>query len=715
MCADGLHDVASKLNVSAQLLIQANPEVSDPKVLYPGQNITIPHPENNYTALVIAEALLGTALSFNINADCLLNATGNDTTLSPAIINVPDSCGPFAMPKEVTVNALSVITVASDLSGDVAAAPITGCGLGLLSCDVIDPTRNEAPWHGSTESYPQCYDPSLYVCAENFLCPVNSPKIDGVYACGPYRLASSSTLSPGSPGTSDSSFTSISGSGVSSGSASASGSFSLTFSTTSTTTTEEIIFDGTTYTITPGSSTAIVDQGQTIVIGPSGIEIGGSEVAFPTSPITITTNGATLTFDTPSPTTVPNSSEISASQPISGSASPTKRPSSSVFASTSESEIVIGGTTYVVGISASTVIDHSTTYIVGGSTGGVIVGTQGISLPTGLTGLTTITSNGLTLTLGATTLPISPSVSSSASESDIVIGGTTYPIGTALTTIIDHGTTIVISGGDVVIDSQTVMLPTGITGETTITSNGATITVGVGAPGSTPSSQSATETTITSNGVTTTLGPSSTSSSQSVFETTITTDNATITLGPAGPSSSSQATSETEIVIGGTTFVVGSSASTVTGDGTTFIIGGSSGGVVVGTQTISFPTGISSLTTITTDGVTLTLGAGKPLSTDPIGDLEGLKPEVGALAGFYEALSGIGSAMDAGSLADGAAISQLSDLSVPMTSGMIVSSTKDFSDTSSSWRSIIGYRWSSSAGRGIYLSTTWCRRVSKPS
>lgn len=70
-----------------------------------------------------------------------------------------------------------------------------GCGYNLMSCQVSDPTRKEAPWAGSMNTYPQCYDPARYVCASNFLCPVGSPKIAGQYACGPSSGSSPSTSS----------------------------------------------------------------------------------------------------------------------------------------------------------------------------------------------------------------------------------------------------------------------------------------------------------------------------------------------------------------------------------------------------------------------------------------------------------------------------------------------------------------------------------------
>ncbi len=81
----------------------------------------------------------------------------------------------------------------------VPQAPV-GCGSQLLSCAVSDPTRKEAPWAGSTNAFPQCYDPVRYTCASNFLCPTGSPKILGQYACGPLMpslpTAANSALKP---------------------------------------------------------------------------------------------------------------------------------------------------------------------------------------------------------------------------------------------------------------------------------------------------------------------------------------------------------------------------------------------------------------------------------------------------------------------------------------------------------------------------------------
>jgi hypothetical protein len=76
---------------------------------------------------------------------------------------------------------------APKIAGQYACGPSQPpCGTGLSICQVEDPTRIEAPWHGVSATFPQCYDPAQYTCASNFLCPINAPKINGEYACSPY-------------------------------------------------------------------------------------------------------------------------------------------------------------------------------------------------------------------------------------------------------------------------------------------------------------------------------------------------------------------------------------------------------------------------------------------------------------------------------------------------------------------------------------------------
>jgi len=108
------------------------------------------------------------------------------------------ACGPY--------NSASTNPTSASASATSAPSGSANCGAGTLLCEVEDPTRLEAPWHGVYAAFPQCYDPALYTCSDNFLCPINAPKIPGQYACGPYITISSSssavnssTVSPAHP------------------------------------------------------------------------------------------------------------------------------------------------------------------------------------------------------------------------------------------------------------------------------------------------------------------------------------------------------------------------------------------------------------------------------------------------------------------------------------------------------------------------------------
>jgi hypothetical protein len=95
------------------------------------------------------------------------------------------ACGPYSNQTAQTSSSNAIPTTVS--------TQVPGCGAGLLLSQVQDPTRLEAPWHGVSAPFPQCYDPTAYICSENFLCPINAPKIHGQYACGPYIQASASS------------------------------------------------------------------------------------------------------------------------------------------------------------------------------------------------------------------------------------------------------------------------------------------------------------------------------------------------------------------------------------------------------------------------------------------------------------------------------------------------------------------------------------------
>lgn len=91
---------------------------------------------------------------------------------------------------------LSIVLSAVLGTAAAAAMSTSDCGPGLLVCQVSDPTRSKAPWAGSLASFPQCYDPMRYNCADNFLCPATAPRILGQYACGSENSVTSSTTAP---------------------------------------------------------------------------------------------------------------------------------------------------------------------------------------------------------------------------------------------------------------------------------------------------------------------------------------------------------------------------------------------------------------------------------------------------------------------------------------------------------------------------------------
>lgn len=84
-----------------------------------------------------------------------------------------------------SATAMATSAYPSPMSTSMSMDSGRRCGSGLMVCQVIDPTRMEAPWAGSTDAHPQCYDPARYTCTSNFLCPMNAPKIPSKYACGP--------------------------------------------------------------------------------------------------------------------------------------------------------------------------------------------------------------------------------------------------------------------------------------------------------------------------------------------------------------------------------------------------------------------------------------------------------------------------------------------------------------------------------------------------
>ena len=254
----------------------------------------------------------------------------------------------------------------------------------------------------------------------------------------------------------------------------------------------QAMISGTIYPLGPNLlPTAITVGSQTLTVGPNGVQ-------SPATPSTITLNGLTITADTSqaiiSGTTYPLGPNLSPTAITIGSQTLILGPDGVQTAATTSiitlngliitmdtSQAMISGTTYPLGETKS-----STTLVIGSQT--LVLGPSGI-MQTAATP-STITFNGLTITMGAT---------------QAMISGTTYPLGDT-----KSSTTLVIGG-------QTLVLgPSGISAEATlsqVTADGLTF------------SMDATEAVV--SGTTYTVGPGAP-------PTTLVIGSETVSLGPGG-------------------------------------------------------------------------------------------------------------------------------------------------------------------------------------
>ncbi|KAI9756102.1 MAG: hypothetical protein M4579_003989 [Chaenotheca gracillima] len=329
------------------------------------------------------------------------------------------------------------------------------------------------------------------------------------------------------------------------------------------------------------TTTTVTESPSSIATSPSGSEPASpsSDTASPTTPSNgnPSNTGKTSTASGGNPSTGQSSnapggpsssgasSNASGSSSSGGASSPS--PSASVTSTSSLAVVVIDGTTYTLGTAISTITEGGQTFTLG--PGGIIVdgGSSTISVPASAT---TLTTDGITLTIAPT-----PSSSSTANQSGgtsvsssvIIIDGTTYTLGTATSTVTGGGQTFTLGPGGIIVGggSGTVSLPTGAT--------------------------------------------------------TVTTDGITLTLLPGPPSETTGASITTHptsvIVVDGTTYTLGTGTTTITEQSQTLTIG--PGGIIIdgGSSTLAPPT---SPTTITTDGITITVSSGPqgpPSGTSP--------------------------------------------------------------------------------------------------
>ncbi|RFU26068.1 hypothetical protein B7463_g10270, partial [Scytalidium lignicola] len=547
------------------------------------------------------------------------------------------ACGPYetaTAPPSSTENSGSPSSTVPSQPGSTGGG---SCGRGTLLCMVQDPTRLEAPWHGVDAPFPQCYDPALYICAENFLCPICAPKISGQYACGPY--ISPCPKSPGSgtgTGTSTPSSTpspshvsshvsspSSTSTSISVGPPSSSSSTTTTFITsttrssrsTSSSTASILSFSSRSSQSFTGSESISTILPSTVTL-PNGSQstIPGSTETFPISSASqsgsvIVISPSVSTEPDGSITTIPGTTETLPPGPSGSGPSVTVIPPS-VSTEPDGSLTTIPGTTETLGSqtqssgtgpiisvippSVSTEPDGSLTTIPGttetlqpqssGTSPSVTTIPPSVSTePDG--SLTTIPGTTETLLPGSsqssivTTIP--PSVSTEPDGSLTTISGTTETLPLSSPQSAPQSAPQSSGPGGIVIGGSTINFPT--SSEVLTEPNGETITLG-------PSGIVIGSDTITFPRIT--------------APTTITSDGLTFTLEPGGngaPSSAPASSPTSEIVLDGTTYTIGTGSQTITEpDGSAIIIGPS--GIVIGTDTVPFP---SPGSTLTTDGVTL--------------------------------------------------------------------------------------------------------------
>lgn len=112
-------------------------------------------------------------------------APTNASTVGPVNISLPFSNQTVATTAATSAPAAGELSVSQANITYSVGQSISNANVSnnLAICNVIDPTRIEAPWHDSNNAYPQVYDANKYVCVDgNFLCPTTAP-LRCQYAC----------------------------------------------------------------------------------------------------------------------------------------------------------------------------------------------------------------------------------------------------------------------------------------------------------------------------------------------------------------------------------------------------------------------------------------------------------------------------------------------------------------------------------------------------
>jgi len=309
---DTLYNLAIAYNVDLTCLEDANPQVADPNLIFPGEVISVPA---NCPPFNLSE--LPTMRTGVITTSLISSSTSRQGTTTPTMSN------------SVTDTMISSTTYTT------CSNTFTKTDSGRSTTAIGSPTIHSPPTAGST----------------------TITSLSGTIAPGTPPGSSGTESTPLPPVTESTTGTSLGGTIHTPKGPNSSGTGRPT-TTSSGGSVTEVVIEGSTFTIGPGAITMTEDDGTEVTIESSEIIVGMSTIHLPTvsglAPITITTDGITFTLQTTTlaPSTV------------------TTTPTSSLEVA------VIGSSTYTIGPIASTVTSGGTTYVIGGESGGIVVGTD---------------------------------------------------------------------------------------------------------------------------------------------------------------------------------------------------------------------------------------------------------------------------------------------------------------------------------------------------
>ncbi len=146
---DTLFFIARRFNISLQSLINANPQITDPNTIYPGQVICIPSatpgpgvpcPGGQIYRVVSGDTLFGIAQRFGVTLDALIRANPQITN-PDRIFPGQEICVPAPPPVPCPGGTLYVVRAGDTLFEIARAHNITLAALIAANPQISDPNR----------------------------------------------------------------------------------------------------------------------------------------------------------------------------------------------------------------------------------------------------------------------------------------------------------------------------------------------------------------------------------------------------------------------------------------------------------------------------------------------------------------------------------------------------------------------------------------------